>query len=145
MVRNEAKTVAVDFVCSECGKRCKSKGGLVIHRRRIHEVSVLKKSFECEACKMKFQQEANLWNHMKVCGGAEASGDERRKCVCGRDFAKSYISKHKKKCLRALAAREEEVVRQPRVYKGEKMVCDCGREMTKSNHARHKREACPNR
>ena len=111
----------------------------------MHEVSEKKKIFECKACEEKFQQEANMLNHMKVCGGASASSSDRRLCACGREFAKSYIARHKKKCLRALAAEEEGEKRLPRVYKNARKVCDCGVEMAKTNYARHKREACPNR
>ena len=140
--RNRAKEKEMVFVCGVCDKRCKSKGGLVIHRRRMHEVSERKKVFECEGCRQEFQQEANLWNHRKVCGGEEASGSDRRKCACGREFAKSYIARHRKKCTRAQAA-EEGVSRQPRVYKSAKTTCECGKELAKTNLARHKREACP--
>ena len=140
-----ARVVEVEFVCGKCGKRCKSKGGLVVHRRRVHEVSEKKKMFECHGCKSSFSQEANLWNHKKICGGGEASGSDRRMCVCGREFAKSYIARHKKKCLIALAVNREEDRRVPRVYESERMECDCGRQMAKTNYARHKREACLNR
>ena len=143
MERNELKRTTTDFLCSVCGKSCKSKGGLVIHRRRMHEISEKRKVFECKACLEKFQQEANMLNHMKVCGGASASRSDRRFCACGREFAKSYIARHKKKCVRALAAEEEGEKRLPRVYKSARKVCDCGVEMAKTNFARHKREACP--
>ena len=66
MERNKAGEKEVEFVCDVCQKKCKSKGGLVIHRRRMHEVSARKKVFECEGCRQSFQQEANLWNHKKV-------------------------------------------------------------------------------
>ena len=41
--RNEVKgaTATRGFVCKECGKLCKSKGGLTTHRR-MHEESPLK-------------------------------------------------------------------------------------------------------
>ena len=133
------------FVCAVCGKVCKWKGGLVVHRRRLHEVSEKKKVFECEGCGEKFRQEANKLNHKKVCGGKAASSLERRMCACGREFAKSYLAKHKKKCTRALAAEEEGEVRLPRIYKSERTVCICGREMAKTNLSRHQREACPAR
>ena len=142
--RNKAREKEVIFECNVCRKRCKSKGGLVIHTRRMHEVPKRKKVFECEGCGQKFQHEANLWNHRKVCGGEEASGSERRKCARGREFAKSYIARHRKKCTSAQAV-EEEVSRMPRVYKSAKTTCDCGKEMAKTNLARHKREACPMR
>ena len=41
-------------VCGVCGKVCRSKGGLVVHRRRMHEVSTKKKEFKCEACNESF-------------------------------------------------------------------------------------------
>ena len=44
----------------------------------------------------------------------------------------------------AAARAPPEVGRQPRVYKGERMVCDCGKELAKTNYSRHKRKACPN-
>ena len=57
---------------------CKLKGGLKVHRRRMHEVSAKKKEFQCEECEEVFRQKANLLNHKK-CSGEEASGRERRK------------------------------------------------------------------
>ena len=86
--------MAAEFVCGVCGKVCKSKAGVVIHRRRMHEVSKKKKLFKCEGCQEEFGQVANLWNHKKVCGGG-ASSSEKRMCVCGREFAKSYRSYRK--------------------------------------------------
>ena len=44
VVRNVLREVEVVFVCEVCEKRCKSKGGLVVHRRRMHEVSKKKKN-----------------------------------------------------------------------------------------------------
>ena len=108
-------------------------------------MSKKKKVFECEECGEFFRQEANQLNHKKVCGGKPASTTERRVCACGREFAKSYLAKHKKKCVRALAAEEEREERLPRIYKSERTVCICGREMAKTNLARHQREACPAR
>ena len=141
--RNAAREEVVVFACEVCGKVCKSKAGLVIHRRRMHEVSKKKKVFTCEGCQQEFGQEANLLNHKKGCGGP-VSGSDRRRCVGGRDFAKSYIARHKKKCMAAVRA-SEEGERRPRVYKGERFVCACGKEMAKTNKARHEREACPQR
>ena len=63
--------------------------------------------------------------------------------MCGKEFAKSYVAQHRKKCV-AVARAPEVEERQPRVYKGEMFVCDCGVEMAKTNKSRHKREACPN-
>ena len=143
MMRNEIKEVEVLFFCEVCWKRCKTKGGLVVHRRRMHEVSTKKRVFECEkGCGETFKQEANKWNHEKVCGGAVTDKD-RRKCACGREFAKSYIARHRKKCVAAIRREEEEERRGPKKYKGKRKMCVCGREMAATNYARHKREACP--
>ena len=68
------------FVCEVCGKVCKSKGGLTIHRKRMHEVSKMKKSFQCERCKEVFGQEANLRNHEKACSGVAGVVSNKRKC-----------------------------------------------------------------
>ena len=134
-----------DFLCRVCGKICKSKAGLVVHRRRMHEESSKKKKFVCEGCSMDFRQEANLVNHLKICGGGLGSTSDRKVCPCGREFAKSYIARHRKKCTAAAAVAVQERTRLPRVYKGKRFICECGREMAKTNRARHKREACPNR
>ena len=144
-IKRNAEVVEMEdvWVCMKCGKRCKSKSGLVTHRRRMHEESGEKKVFKCDKCEVAFKQEANLINHAKICGGKASDGD-RRKCVCGREFAKSYINRHKKKCV--MAQREEPSShRPPRVYKGARRICECGQEMAKTNYARHKREACPKR
>ena len=148
-MRNEERgAVATNgFVCKECGKVCKSKGGLTTHRRRTHEESEKKKVFKWEVCEVEFKQEANLLNHKKVCGGAVGGDSGRSLCVCGKDFSKSYIARHRKTCRVAVARQEEEEEeqRRPRVYrKDAKVTCDCGRVMNKSNFSRHKREACPN-
>ena len=87
-----------------------------------------------------------MLNHLKVCGGETASVEDRRKCVCGKEFAKSYLQRHRKKCAVVLASTEETSppTPKPRVYKGKKGVCNlCGKEMAATNIARHKHEACP--
>ena len=103
--RKERNKVWTDgqFVCDVCGRVCKSKGGLVNHRRRIHEVSKLKKKFECTSCKEIFMSEANLLNHKKVCGRAVASVAGRRRCICGKEYSVNYLRQHRKKCETWLA------------------------------------------
>ena len=64
----------------------------MVQRRRMHEVSTKKKVFECEACQNTFSQEANLWNHKKVCGGGEASEQSRKMCVCVAESSPSRTS-----------------------------------------------------
>ena len=63
------------FACDYCGKVCKSKAGLTIHVKRMHEKSEKKRSFECEKCDKVFSQEANLKNHEKICEGQEINGN----------------------------------------------------------------------
>ena len=140
--RNEGKSPMATggYVCKVCKKVCKSKGGLTVHRRRMHEVSAKRKEFQCEECEEVFRQEANLLNHKKVCSGEVASGKDRRKCACGKDYSKGYYAKHRRTCP---AAVEAVVQTRPRVYKGKRITCSCGKEMAATNLSRHRREACP--
>ena len=132
--------------CEDCGKVCKNKGGLTIHRRRMHEVSTGKKFFQCDICKGVFSQEANLVNHLKICDGGVAG--ERRPCeVCGKVLSRKYLRRH----LRDCAARRGILVpsrappppapeEQARVYRGKRKVCDiCGRDVAATNLQRHKK------
>ena len=86
----------------------------------MHEVSAKKKEFQCEECEEVFRQEANLLNHRK-CSGEEASGRERRKCACGKEFSKSYYTKHRQMCP---AVVEAVVQMRPRVYKRRELRVD---------------------
>ena len=146
VVRNQAREKETVFICGVCEKRCKSKGGLVNHRRKMHERSVLKKTFECKRCKLVFVQESNLKNHAKICGGAEALDKNRRLCLCGKDYSKGYFPKHSRQCDVWLAAQNgvapqaARAAADPRLYKDCPL---CGRNMRKDNLARHIREACP--
>ena len=98
VLRNDVGANAKVFDCRVCGRVCKSKGGLVNHRRRTHEESSQKKKFECEKCKLVFNKDSERKNHAKVCGGAEASTVGRVKCVCGMEFSKSYFRRHRQGC-----------------------------------------------
>ena len=130
------------------------EGGLVNHRRRIHEVSALKKTFKCVKCNQVFTRESDLINHTKICGGAVASDAGKRRCVCGKEYSKGYFRKHSSRCAEWIAAQE---VLAPGVAPvpapapartgGARIVpCDdCGRLMRKDNIARHKAQACPGR
>ena len=132
----------VIFDCRVCGKICKSKGGLVNHRRRMHEESDAKKLFKCEKCERDFKKKSDLENHAKVCGGAVASAVGRVKCVCGKEYAQSYFRKHRTKCAMWNDAQvPEEVITPPRAPRA---ACDaCGAWMRKDNLSRHRKEACP--
>ena len=71
----------------------------------------------------------------------------RKECSkCGKDYSKSYISRHVEKCGAAEAGAvggEVEVRPNARVYRRGWGPCpDCGKIMSKTNIARHQREAC---
>ena len=51
--------------CENCDKVCRSKAGLAIHRKRLHDSQ--QKETQCEKCGKTFTQEATLKNHMKKC------------------------------------------------------------------------------
>ena len=130
-----------ELECEDCGKVCKSKGGLTIHRRRMHEVSVKKRVFKCDECKGEFLQEANLLNHRKICDGGVAG--ERRLCaLCGGSFSRKYVKRHMRSCavrrgvlLPAPGEVEEDAAR---VYRPKRKDCDvCGRNVAATNLRRH--------
>ena len=60
-----------------CGKICKSKGGLAIHIRRMHDEAKANLKFKCGACGIKFKSENTMINHQKVCGGEPRQGGRR--------------------------------------------------------------------
>ena len=107
----------------------------------MHEVSKLKKKFECGICGEAFEQEANLKNHKKLCKEGGGIVDGRRICeLCGGSVAPSYFARHRKKCR----GEREEVEAAPRVYKAARKPCpDCGKVMAATNIRRHQKEACP--
>ena len=140
-VRNVIRVQVQVFDCRTCGKVCKSKGGLVNHRRRMHEQSEIKKKFECPECKREFKKESEQKNHAKVCGGAAASVEGKVKCVCGKNYSKTYFRKHRRDCDKWKESHPEVGVTPPRPAR---KACDaCGKWMRRDNIARHVREACP--
>ena len=122
-----------------CGREFKSKGGLTIHRKRMHEVSKEKVMFTCELCQETFSQEANLKNHLKICTGLRASDPTKRKCdKCLNEYAKKSFSKHYKRCQTQQPSERPTVA--ARVYVSENVSCNrCGRVVTKSNLSKHQR------
>ena len=126
--------------CDVCGRLCKSKAGLVNHRRRTHdEVSKLKKKFECAKCKEIFMSESNLLNHKKVCGGAVASVEGRRRCICGKEYSVNYLRTHRKKCAAWIA---DQAANPPTAADpAPRTNCPtCGKLIRNDNLARHLRE-----
>ena len=88
-----------DLVCSweGCGKRCKSRAGLKIHQKRMHEDP--RTEFTCEACGLTFRTENTMINHKKKCGGARAERDGYRRCEkCGKEISKTNIARHRRAC-----------------------------------------------
>ena len=142
MQRNEVGANVQVFDCQVCGQVCKSKGGLVNHRRRMHEESVAKKTFKCDKCERAFKRESERKNHKKVCGGAVASLNERVMCVCGKEFSKSYFRKHRQNCATWQDQQPAVAVAAPVAAK--RGACPyCGLNMRKDNMARHAKTACP--
>ena len=136
----------VQWTCDVCDRVCKSKAGLTVHRRRMHEVSVLKKKFQCRVCGEDFKQEANLVNHRKICKeGSAAVGDRRRCDLCSKEVGKKSFAAHRRKCEsnRGGEAGQQEPAPRARVYKALRKPCpSCGKEMASTNIQRHLREAC---
>ena len=100
--RNEWRAETGVYVCDVCGKVCKNKGGLTIHRRRMHEISKLKRVFPCNDCGEIFKQEANLinhkrWKHEVVTTTARVHNRKRKPCQkCGKIMNESNIPRHKR-------------------------------------------------
>ena len=166
VLRNQVGVNAQVFDCRECGRVCKSKAGLVNHRRRTHEESAAKKSFECDKCKRSFKKVSELKNHDKVCGGAVASSSDRVMCVCRKEYSKNYFRRHRRDCAEwqrqqqppaaaappaaappaapAAAPPAAPAAAPPAAPAARRGPCpDCGKLMRKDNIARHQREACP--
>ena len=152
MVRNVPKVDTIEsvFECDVCAKVCKSKAGLTIHRKRMHEESSLKKKFKCDACEKEFLQEANLKNHVKVCTGGDVDDGKIRCDACGKSYKSRGYPRHRSACLlrHGVFAQDAQLEAGPeeapaRVYKAKRKPCpQCGIVMAATNISRHKREAC---
>ena len=146
--RNVSKVDRTTFVheCEICKKICLSKGGLTIHRKRMHEVSKYKKNFDCESCGRVFSQEANLKNHRKVCLG-EGDGSEMKCDICEKIYKRKGFKNHRRSCAAkrgvVLLPSPPPPTSQPRVYKGKRKDCPyCGINQAATNLRRHIKEAC---
>jgi ribosomal protein L31 len=138
--RNQLREEPEGFTCDweGCGKECKSKAGLVNHRKRIHQKSSQKVTFKCNSCNEVFPYESNLINHNKACEGTQSGDTNTTKCAtCNKNISKSNFSRHKRTCG---GGRQEREVRPPRTYKAERGPCDlCGNLYAKTNMSRHKK------
>ena len=135
--RNCTQDEEEDLTCEVCDKVCISKAGLVIHKRRMHEISKEKVTFKCNDCNQTFSQEANLKNHAKFCTKMVPEDPEKKKCSnCLREYSKSYFSKHVKKCMNVETTQTQP--EEPRVYVGGTYRClRCNQIRAKTNKARH--------
>ena len=128
-----------------CEKLCKSKGGLAIHRKRMHGVTKEDRKFECPKCAEAFKTEANMCNHTKTCRGERTEREDMRRCErCGREVSKSNIARHRRACAvgeaeggaRGQARPEVEVA--ARRYRAQQKPCpQCDKMLSATNMARH--------
>ena len=135
--RNCTPSEEVDLTCEVCEKVCVSKAGLVIHKKRMHEISKEKVTFKCNDCDETFSQEANLKNHSKFCSKMIPSVPGKKKCSnCLGEYSKSYFPKHVKKCMNVETTQTQEAA--PTVYRGETYRCTrCNQIRAKTNKSRH--------
>ena len=124
------------FTCEfeGCEKICKSKAGLITHRRRLHERSENKVTFKCQLCNQEFEAEGNLKNHQKSCSGEASQDPNRRRCGdCGRETTTSNFARHRRTC-----GGQNPPPPGPRPP-SRRSRCDiCGMMITVANLARHK-------
>ena len=139
--RNVGFVQPEELICNHCQKECKSKSGLVVHIKRLHNISKMKKVFTCTECEMVFQQEGNLLNHKKACGGKKASTRSLRACDnCHREYAATNFARHRKSCIGVEQQARQVGEVQARVHVSQRAPCDqCGLSISKANMARHKR------
>jgi hypothetical protein len=129
-----------------CNRICKTKAGLAVHRKRVHEISNQKVIFNCDKCNKKFQQEANLLNHYPKCGGVTASVETRRCPKCNKEISRKNISRHINGCNRGEigVAPQERTNAPARVYVPKNEPCsNCRRMLSSTNMARHQRKCRP--
>ena len=140
--RNVDCEVLSIFECEYCDKICRTKAGLVIHTKKIHEIATNKKSFNCDKCNMSFNAEANLKNHKKNCSGVAAASPDMKKCACGKEVSTSNFARHQRSCGAAPQGQSSRGSGQERPRGN----CDrCGANLLLANMARHQEKSCPGR
>ena len=139
--RNQELRVELVNKCDECGKICKSRGGLMTHIKRTHEISNQKVTFTCDICNQVFQYESSIMNHKKNCQGTTTESRNLRKCsLCLKTITTANFARHQRTC-RARNNQEPQPVRvegTARVYKSRNKPCSiCGKILSATNMARH--------
>ena len=152
-----------DLICSleGCRKKCKSRAGLRIHQKRMHEEA--RGEFNCEGCGVRFKSENTMINHKKTCSGVRAEREGYKRCDrCGKEISKKNIARHRRSCTAregsggargevrpeqdppgATASLGEELPtprepEQARVYRQKWKDCPiCGQRQSATNMARH--------
>ena len=119
-----------------CGMVCKSRAGLTVHRKRMHERADNKAVFKCQGCGTVFNYDTNLKNHQKSCSGRLAQDPDRRRCGnCDREISSSNFARHRRTC-----GGQNPPPPGPRPPAARTPCNICGAMVTKSNLARHKRQ-----
>ena len=140
--RNAAATKETSTICPQCDKVCKSKAGLRIHVKRIHEDPQC--SFECRKRKTTFNTENTMKNHIKTCGGNQQTRRGFIKCQnCQKEISKSNAARHRRTCQTEEQTTEINT-ETARKYRAKMKICpDCGMPKAATNMARHRR-TCKN-
>ena len=141
-VRGDRKYTVVNdnsLTCDVCNKICRSKAGLTIHRKRMHEKSSQKKIFTCDRCLGNFSQDANLRNHMKSCTGMRALDPDKKTCdICNKTYSRANFKRHYDTHLDRQENLQENLV--ARVYKVKNGPCPlCGTILALTNLSRHQK------
>ena len=92
--RNKIVRQELVHKCDICNKICKSKGGLTVHIKWMHEISSQKVNFTCDSCQEVFQHETNLVNYKKICQGTSTGSRDTRKCSLCHKTVSSSNFKH---------------------------------------------------
>ena len=95
MVKNGEMENGEAFQCDVCGKICKSRGDLGIHKKRMHGGFRQLLNFRCRKCNDRLSSENTKVNHEKVCGGLRVESANRRRCwKCCKEISKANIARH---------------------------------------------------
>ena len=115
----------VQLICSAegCGKVCKSKAGLAIHKKRMHRREEEISKFRCPKCGREFKSENTKVNHEKQCRGTIAADARKARCEkCGKETSKANIARHRKACTAGEEDGGQEVKLSPRPRRRQEYV-----------------------